>query len=136
MVLNEERIKILEMVKEGKINPDEAALLLEALDTDQKPPTAKPPANQVPASKTTTISGPGKYLRILVTDTDTNKARVHVRIPLKLVKAGLKAGANFSPEIEGMDMETLMEFINAGEIGPIVDVVDEKDGEHVEISIE
>ena len=35
-----------------------------------------------------------------------------------------------------MDIEQLLTFINSGEIGQVVDVMDEEDGEHVEVFIE
>jgi hypothetical protein len=59
-----------------------------------------------------------------------------VRLPVNLITAGVKMGARFSPEVEGLDVEQLMILIKAGEIGKIVDVFDEKDGEHVEVFLE
>ncbi len=73
---------------------------------------------------------------VRVTDTDSGKTRVNVRLPVGLIRAGVKMGAKFAPEIEGMDIEQLMTFINSGEIGQVVDVLDEEDGEHVEVFIE
>ena len=71
-----------------------------------------------------------------VTDTDTGKPRVNVRLPLSMVSIGLKMGSRFSPEIEGMDPTELMRIIESGEIGQIVDVQDANDGEHVEVFLE
>jgi hypothetical protein len=48
----------------------------------------------------------------------------------------MKIGAHFAPEVEGVDMATIMEALRSGMTGKIVDVVDEKDGEHVEIFVE
>ena len=45
-------------------------------------------------------------------------------------------GAHFSPEAQGLDKEELMNLIRSGEIGKIVDVYDDKDGEHVEVFLE
>jgi hypothetical protein len=45
-------------------------------------------------------------------------------------------GMRFAPELEGISTEDLMAFIQSGEMGQIVDVVDEDDGEHVEVYIE
>ena len=71
-----------------------------------------------------------------VTDTNNGKTRVNVRLPLNMVSAGVKMGMRFSPEVEGLDINELMTFINSGETGQIVDVFDEEDGEHVEVFIE
>ncbi len=71
-----------------------------------------------------------------VTDTNSGKTRVNVRLPINLVHAGFKMGARFSPEVQGLNQEQLMELIKTGEMGKIVDVIDEQDGEHVEVFIE
>jgi hypothetical protein len=137
MVNVEERLKILNMLQEGKITAAEAARLLEALETSAsgKPgrPAAPPPPNApyAPGSP-----GGGRWLRVQVTDTNTGKTRVNVRLPLNLVGSGIRLGMKFVPEIEGLDPNVLMEFIQSGELGQIVDVVDEEDGEHVEVFIE
>jgi hypothetical protein len=61
---------------------------------------------------------------------------VNVSLPISLVKAGLKMGARFTPEIDKLDPETLDELLFSGGTGHVVDVVDEEDGEHVEIYLE
>jgi hypothetical protein len=132
MATVEERIKILQMVQEGKLSAEEAAQLLEALEEGVR--TDRPLGS-------TTAEGvePGKkprWFRVRVTDTDSGKPRVNVRLPLSMVSIGLKMGSRFSPEIEGMDTEALMRMIESGEIGQIVDVQDDKDGEHVEVFLE
>nr|BAL53187.1 hypothetical conserved protein [uncultured Chloroflexota bacterium] len=81
-------------------------------------------------------AGAGRWLRIRVTDVKTGKPRVNVQLPLSLVDAGLKIGAHFAPEIEGLDMNTIMEALRSEISGKIIDVIDEEDGEHVEIMIE
>ena len=71
-----------------------------------------------------------------MTDTDTGKIRVNVRLPLGVVKSGLKMGMRFVPEAEGLDKEELLNAIEQGETGKIFDLYDDKDGEHVEVYIE
>jgi hypothetical protein len=73
---------------------------------------------------------------VRVTDTNTGKARVNVRLPVSVLSAGMKMGARFSTEIQGLDPSDLMQLIREGTIGKIVDVFDEKDGEHVEVFLE
>lgn len=133
MSTSEERLKILKMVQEGKLSAEEAIKIIEALDTIPEkafpPPPPEPPA--APAAR----SAP-KYLHVRVTDTNTGKVRVNIRLPLTVVSAGMKMGAKFSPEVQGLDMEQLMGFIRSGETGQVVDVLDEEDGEHVEVFVE
>jgi hypothetical protein len=133
MTSPEERLKILAMLQDGVINADQAAKLLETLGStsnEAKTPTAPPAYERQGGGRA------GKFFRVRVTDTDTGKTRVNVRLPVGLVGAGLKMGMKFSPEMEGIDPNVLNEFLESGEIGQIVDVFDEEDGEHVEVFIE
>lgn len=121
----EERMKILKMIEEGKLSAEEGTKLLVALGT----------------KKNTSLRGPGmpgaaKWLRIRVTDTRSGRSKASVQIPLALVDAGLKIGAHFAPEVEGVDMSNVMEAMRSGMTGKIIDVTDDEDGEHVEIYIE
>jgi hypothetical protein len=127
MATPEERMKILRMIQEGKLTAEQGAQLIEALDS-RKNAAAPPPSNDFNRS--------GHWFRVRITDIKTDKVRVNVRLPINLVTAGIKMGARFSPEVEGLDMQQLTQFINSGETGKIVDVFDEEDGEHVEVFIE
>jgi hypothetical protein len=127
MATAEERMRILKMIDEGKINAEEGARLLSALSENRRginPPT--PPR----------IPGGARWLRVRVTDVATGRSKATVQIPIALLDAGMKIGAHFAPEVEGVDMPTIMEALRSGVTGKIVDVVDEKDGEHVEIFVE
>lgn len=125
MVVSEERVKILNMLSEGKITAEEAARLL---DSVEQPPAAE--------ATTDLTRGKPRWFRVRVTDTNTGKTRINVRLPLGLIKAGIKIGKSFSPEIEGIDPEELVQILQAETSGQIVDVVDEQDGEHVEVFVE
>ena len=131
MATSEERLKILKMIEEGKISVDQGMQLLESIGTEKKAApsqsSAAPPASNPHAAR---------WFRVRVTDLDTGRVRVNIRMPINVVTTGFKLGARFSPEVEGMDMSQLMDAIRAGETGQIVDVVDEKDGEHVEVFLE
>ncbi|MFQ6101624.1 MAG: hypothetical protein ACE5OS_10385 [Anaerolineae bacterium] len=121
----EERLKILQMLEEGKISAEEATTLLRALNAGRR---AAPGAH-----------GPGRenrYLRIHVADLDSGAAKVNVTIPFGLVSAGLRIAERFAPEFEGFDLQELEEVLASGAIGKIVEVVDEEDNERVEIYVE
>ena len=126
----EERMKILKMIEEGKISAEEGAKLLGALrDTRRGPGVPTPP--RPPGAP-----GAARWLRIRVTDTTTGRSKASVQIPLALVDAGMKIGAHFAPEVEGVDMRNVMDAVRSGMLGKIIDVTDEEDGEHVEIFVE
>lgn len=122
----EERMKILKMIEDGKISAEEGAKLLAALSEGRRSQTPGMPR---------TPGGP-RTLRVRVTDMVTGRSKASVQIPLALVDAGMKIGAHFAPEVEGVDMSNVMDALRSGVTGKIIDVVDEDDGEHVEIYIE
>ncbi len=122
MAASPERLKVLQMIRDGKITAEEGVRLLEALGEVRR--TAAPSTAQA------------RWLRVRVTDTNTGKVRVNVRLPVNVLNAGVKMGARFSPEVEGVDMNQMMEMVRAGVTGQVVDVFDDKDGEHVEVFLE
>lgn len=128
MANSEERMKILKLIEEGKISADEGSKLLAALsDTRRGIPTPPRPPG---------VGGGARWLRVRVTDVRTGRSKASVQIPLALVDAGMKIGAHFAPEVQGVDMSNVMEALRMGVTGKIIDVVDEEDGEHVEIFVE
>ena len=127
MVTTDERMRILKMIQEGKITAEEGAKLLSALRESRK--EGKPVSN--------TPGRPSKgWLRVRVTDMATGRAKVSVNLPLSLMDAGMKIGAQYAPALAGIDISQFIEAAKSGDMGKIVDVIDEEDGEHVEIFIE
>jgi hypothetical protein len=58
-------------------------------------------------------------------------------LPLRLVDAGLNIAAQFTPEVEMEELGgAIGDAIAENMTGKIVDVVDEEDGEHIEVFIE
>ena len=129
MASSEERMKILKMIEEGKLSAEEATKLLSALSSSRTPTPPRPPG--MPG-----MPGGPRWLRIRVTDVRTGRSKASVQIPLALVDAGMKIGAHFAPEVEGVNMSNVMEALRSGVTGKIIDVTDEEDGEHVEIYVE
>ena len=126
MASSEERMKILKMIEDGKLSAEEGTKLLSALNSPRVPAPPRPPG----------MSGSPRWLRIRVTDVRTGRSKASVQIPLALVDAGMKIGAHFAPEVEGVDMSNVMEALRSGVTGKIIDVTDDEDGEHVEIYVE
>jgi polyhydroxyalkanoate synthesis regulator phasin len=87
--MNEQRKDILDMLAEGKITAEEAERLIAALERDQ------PPA----AGADTRPKGRPKYMRVLVDAIDNGvPSRVNVRVPLQLLRAGVKLAALIPPQ--------------------------------------
>jgi len=121
MATTEERMKILNMIREGKISAEEGAKLLSALGGGSQKAGRRPSP---------------RMAGVRVSDTVTGKTKTSVNIPLGLMEWGMQIGAQFAPEVGDLDMEQLSEMLRTGVEGKIVDVIDEEDGEHVEIFIE
>ena len=144
--VEDERLKILRMVEEGKISATEGVALLNALTGEHKPAASQPPrppvveapraapAVEVAAEPRPAGSAP-RWFKVRVTDLNTGRAKTSVTLPLGLVDWGLRIGARYAPEQE-FDIQQVGEMLRAGIEGKLVDVVDEEDGEHVEIFVE
>jgi len=78
----DERAKILNMLKEGKISVEEAEELLDAIEKGGKIEYAVQDLSKPPKSP--------KYLRVLVEGKGDNKEKVNIKVPLALIRAGVK----------------------------------------------
>lgn len=85
--MNEERKKVLEMLAAGKITVEEAERLLVALEEN----TVR--------DKNSTMNSQPKYLRVQVEPKSGrhNGDRVNIKVPINLIRAGLK-WASFIPK--------------------------------------
>jgi len=119
-----EKLQILKLVQEGKVTPDEATKLLQALE-----------GKSADSSADSAVStGGSKLLRIRVTEAKGTK--VNVNVPMSLVEAAVAIGVKFIPEEElrGVDLSAVIEAIKQGVTGKIVEVDSEE--AKVEISVE
>ena len=131
--MSEERKKILNMVAEGKLTPEEADRLLGALKESQEK---------------------ARFFRVRVYDKDKTTQKVKVDIPLTVLKLASKIGAAFKglvPEGSKIDIHgreiALDEFtpemidkiiaeISDGGKYKLIEVTDDEKGEFVEVYIE
>ena len=125
MATTEERMKILQMIQDGKISAEDGAKLLAAI-SESGTPQRRRVTNRVRDSRN---------MRVRVTDMTTGKTKVSVNLPLGLVDAGLNIASNFMPDLGVDTADQISTAINDGLTGKIVDVFDE-DGEHIEIFID
>ncbi len=126
MATPEERLRVLKMIEEGKISASEACCMLE--------PASKPESEQ---PELQTISGqPARWIRVVVTDLDSGKARVNIRIPVNLINTGIKMGAHLSTEINVLDTQQINDYIKRGITGQVLDVIDDDENERVQIFLE
>ncbi len=98
--MSEETRKILDMLHNGKISVDEAESLLDALAPGGSP--AGEPAG---------TAANRKYIRIQVDPAPgaQNTDRVNVRVPMKLIRAGLKLAAFLPADAQSQVTNALRE---------------------------
>ncbi len=125
MTTAEERMRILQMIQEGKITAEEGARLLQALSKGRPAVPPPPPPTRDP-----------RMLRVRITDLNTGKTKVNVNIPMSLVNVGIKLGARFTPSSADIDYNEIVEAIKSGASGRLVDVEDVESGERVEVWVE
>ena len=132
--MSEEKRKILNMVAEGKLTPEEAGRLLDALKDAR---------------------GKKRFFKIRVFDKNNReKPKVNVKIPIAVLKLASKIGAAFKGVMpEGMKVNMHGKEISLDEFTPemidgiidglgdeekfvLAEVTDEENGEYVEVYIE
>jgi len=121
----EEKLRVLRMLEDGRITPEDATSLLRALG--QGPEAGR---------RARPIGTESRYLRIRVTDLVTGTAKVNVSVPLGLVSAGLRIAERFAPDSQDLDFQDLEDMIVSGAEGKLVEVMDAEDNERVEIYVE
>jgi DNA-directed RNA polymerase subunit F len=91
--MSEERKKILEMLANGKISVEEAEKLLSAISESD--------GESIPGTKTE--ASKLKYLRVVVEPGpgSTNEERVNIRVPIKLIRAGIKLASLLPNDVQG-----------------------------------
>ncbi len=104
--MSESRKKILNMLAEKKITVEEAALLLEKLSGSEEPAPAEQSAPQP--------SKAPRFLRIVVDSQDGDK--VNVKVPLSLIRTGIKLGSLMPREAAETVSETGLDLSALGQL--------------------
>ena len=132
--MTENRKRVLEMLSEGKVTVDEAERLISLVDED---PKEARPAQEVLSPR----AGPAKYLRVVV-DSNGSGEHVNVRVPLALIKAGVKmhtllpgqAATGMNKALRGAGIGIDVEDLRPEDLDQLIDAlseieVDIQDGE-------
>ena len=126
--MSEDRRKILDMLKAGKISTSEAEELLDALGkSDARPSNEKPKSDKC---------GNAKYLCVMIKADEGRHGKnenVNIRVPLALVRAGVKMGSvipgharekiDGALKEKGLDID--LEHIDAAKLEEIVEALRE-----------
>ncbi len=122
--MSEEKIKILKMIEDQIITAEEGFQLLEAIGE--------------PKGFESDVKA--RWIRIKVKSARSERnANVNIKLPVSILKAGLKLGAKFSVDLNNVMTDAhykeLLEAIEKGALGEIINV-DTDEGDTIIISLE
>ncbi len=123
MAIPEERLHILRQIESGELSADDAALLIEGVDTGQ--------LRDRPLAK-----GRPRALRVLITDSTTGRQKINVTIPAGLVDVGVRLGARLLPREANVPTDQILGALRDGPLGILHRFENLDDGETIEIVIE
>jgi polyhydroxyalkanoate synthesis regulator phasin len=130
MNAQENRLHVLKMVQEGKITAEEGVKLLERIENK-----GVIPSSSEQSSSEVNTSTP-RWMKIIITDLNTNKEKINIRLPANVIDAGLKMGARFSPDLKGVDANSILQALQAGKTGKVIDICDDDACERIVINFE
>lgn len=143
--MNQERLRVLELLEQGKITAAEAAELLRALgdeDGEGDEPGRRERRYRRDERERDRFDGRRglpRWFRVRVTDTRTGRMWANVSIPYGMVNSGLRfAPGNFPFGRSGLplQMDDLLSALRSGRRGTIYDVTDSGKGQRIEIIVE
>lgn len=139
------RVRILEMLEDGKITASEAAELLNALSAPAASAGPDRPARRErrawfeaagPGAGGVTL-GKAHFLRVRVTDTRSGREHANVAVPLGVLNVGLGFAHRFRvPGRAGSEIDSIVDAVRAGRRGTLYDVQSPDRGERVEIILD
>jgi|SRR5579875_2911047 len=131
---DDERRRILRMVAEGTVTPEDGAELLDALHEDRRvsepdrPEQNRETSQAIAAAPAATVSS-GRSLVIRITEGE--ESTVNLRIPLGLARAAgrfLPRRAQHDLSEHGIDLSELFEGVAGGvDNGPLIMIQDDED---------
>lgn len=128
----DERLRVLRLVQQGRLTPEQALALLEALAPH--PPAARGAPGTAPQPAPSGGAGRGRLLRIRIVE--DGEERVHLNIPLGLARSALRLiPARAQHYLADVDLEALLEQVERGASGRIL-VVRDDDESGVEVTVE
>ena len=80
-----------------------------------------------------------RFLRVRVIDTTKpERPAVNIKVPVGLVRFGLKMARNYSPEMKeaDVDWDAINAMVEEGALGEIVEVEDEAEHKTIEVWVE
>lgn len=79
-----------------------------------------------------------RWLHVRVTNLDSGRSNVSIKLPLSWVNAALRLGARYEPKLAGLDLNwsEIVALLRSDASGQIIEVEDLDGGRRVEIFVE
>lgn len=125
----EERNRILSMVEAGQVSASQAAQLLDTLSVQQEPAETR---------------GQSRTLRVWVSDTSSTpgtsgrrpKVKMTATLPVPLLSVSLRMLSRFAPSLNENAIQHVIQAIERGATGRVLDMQDLEEGKRLEIFVE
>lgn len=124
---SKERLRILQMIEEQTITPDEGMSLLEMVAQVGRGADSAEPSRLT--------DSPG-WLYVNVIELKNNQSKVKLNIPLGLVEVSHRMGARFVPEMAEDDYAQLVTAAQNGKRGKLYDATSASGDERIVITVE
>jgi hypothetical protein len=132
-----DRGEILRKLAGGELSVEEATRLIQEGTSE---PAAAPVESTEPATPENAPAPVKKsgtrWLHVRISDLHSQHDQLRVNVPLGLVRTGLKIGARFTDRIAPDAWSEVLEALDNGEIGTLVEVEDIDKGERVHIYVD
>lgn len=124
--MNQEIMRVLELIEEGKVNADQGMELIKAMSSEEK------------KDESQSVNETGRFFKVKV---DGDKTKVNVNIPIRLVKVATKfvnLGMNFIPQEARHEMDKRGIDLNQIDFNELVDLIDQglADGKLVDVDLQ
>ena len=124
----EERMQILKMIESGKITAEEGLKLMETIETDNDQANDLNSAEETKRSK--------KQLKIIVYENNMAKPKVNIKIPAGIASLVGCCIPNVNVGSSDLNIRQIIDMIQNGEGGELIEVEDEEKNSKVIIRLE
>lgn len=125
-MVTDERNRILDMVEAGQISAAQAAQLLDALVLQQAHPDQRTERMQ------------SHTIRIWISDMTTRRQKIKMTatMPVYLLSVSLRMVSRLAPHLDNNTIQHILETIERGATGRVLDIQDLEEGKRLEIFVE